>query len=276
MFILFYFLGGCRKDLENFNNLTIAEEEAACKDIYNSCKNKLHKYINIEEEYNRRYINTEEEDRYYPTTEEEYKKLSHILEEEEKEKIKYVVSGKYANLEEEEVEKESNTETNTGTNTETKVCSETTSNTGTTSTTVPSGTGGPININIAYNSQNSINELDNNEIKDTPVSNKPKDYTGISNNNPVIDIPLNKNLGAINYNDRINTNADWIYGKQAWTNEPDYYLPEEYIKQTYRKGVNELSKAKKYRKNNDVCPLMVNVPWTEYKSGDSEPEPYNL
>jgi hypothetical protein len=87
---------------------------------------------------------------------------------------------------------------------------------------------------------------------------------------------INRNLGPFNppcddsVGSRINTDGDWIYGKQAWTNNPDFYTPEEYIKQTYKRGWNEMTEANKYRKNTDVCPLMANVPWTEYKSGDSE------
>ena len=113
---------------------------------------------------------------------------------------------------------------------------------------------GPLNINISYNSQNSVNELDSNKIDDDDDCKKIKRKPS-------------KNLGKYEEDgERIHNNSDWIYGTHAWTNKPDYYIPNK----------NEIANANKYKKNDLVCPLMVNTPWTEYKSGDSEPEPYNL
>jgi hypothetical protein len=116
----------------------------------------------------------------------------------------------------------------------------------------------PFNINISYNSQNSVNELDNDKgsscsenirKKNNPPNPQP------DNPNPTIPpnppMPPNNNLGPITYdNTRIYNNSDWIYGSNAWTNFPDYYIPG--------KG------------NNRVCPLMDNMPWSEYKSGDND------
>ena len=125
---------------------------------------------------------------------------------------------------------------------------------------IPNGTAySPLNINISYNAQNSNNELDNNK---TVSENKENSYMKNQNQN--------KNLGDYNDTTRIHNNSDWVYGNNAWTNNPDYYIPRK-----VPQPLNQLMNTKK-PKENTVCPLMVNTPWTEYKSGDSEPEPYNL
>jgi len=134
--------------------------------------------------------------------------------------------------------------------------------------------GSPLNINISYNSQNSINELDNNDNK-----NKDCKYSKDNKNN-------SKNLGSYCDNSRVYNNSDWLYGSNAWNNDPDYYIPNKGCNNKYEKDnncvkevpqpLNELINANKYRENKNVCPLMINTPWTEYKTGDSEPEPYNL
>ena len=136
----------------------------------------------------------------------------------------------------------------------------------------------PLNINISYNSQNSINELDNKDYK--PY--KPyKDNTDNTDNKN-----KSKNLGSYCDNSRVYNNSDWIYGSNAWTNDPDYYIPNKGCSNKYEKDnncitevsqpLNELINTRKYKENKNVCPLMINTPWTEYKTGDSEPEPYNL
>jgi hypothetical protein len=114
----------------------------------------------------------------------------------------------------------------------------------------------PFNINISYNAQNSTNNLNNND-------NIPNKHNNNTNTNT-------KNLGPIGNCDssRIYNNSDWIYGSNAWTNNPDYYIPNK---------INEISLSKlKNNNNNTVCPLEINKPWSEYKSGDSDPEPFNL
>ena len=290
LFILFYFLGNCKSDVENFANnpkKNIPSEEYNYRrkriNIPSEEYNYRSKRINVpSEEHNyrhqRKHIPSEEyhtsseehhipsEEHHTPSEEHHTQSEEHHIPSEEhhyNKQNKHLISGKYAHLEEEDT-----------------ISSHTPSNIQQTPLQPNCGTSGnnPVNINISYNSQNSVNELDNNETKSmkTPISN---------NNNVSEQIGkkyTNRNLGPINppnddsVGSRINTDGDWIYGKQAWTNNPDYYSPEEYIKQTYKKGWNEMTEANKYRKNTDVCPLMANVPWTEYKSGDSEPEPYNV
>ena len=100
---------------------------------------------------------------------------------------------------------------------------------------------GPLNINISYNSQNSVNELSN--TQSTPSSTPPP-------SNPPLNPPIPK--------------LPKQYNNSFWTNYPNVNIPS--YEPTY---------SYKY-KNNLVCPLMINTPWTEYKSGDSEPEPYNM
>jgi len=129
----------------------------------------------------------------------------------------------------------------------------------------------PLNINISYNAQNSNNELDNNKTVSENKENscmKNQNQTQTQNQNQTQ--TQNKNLGDYNDNTRIHNNSDWVYGNNAWTNNPDYYIPRKVPQQ-----LNQLMNTKK-NKENTVCPLMVNTPWTEYKSGDSDPEPYNL
>ena len=150
-----------------------------------------------------------------------------------------------------------------------------------------SKTASPLNINISYNSQNSINELDNNEKKndkDCKYSNNNDNNNNNNNNNN--DKKNSKNLGSYCDNSRVYNNSDWIYGSNAWSNDPDYYIPNKGCSNKYEKDnncitevpqpLNELINTRKYKENKNVCPLMINTPWTEYKTGDSEPEPYNL
>ena len=123
----------------------------------------------------------------------------------------------------------------------------------------------PLNINISYNSQNSVNEIDNNSScnkecnKERPIKENKS-----------------KNLGNNCDNSRIYNNSDWIYGSSAWNNDPDYYIPEKNRVKEIPQPLNELINTRKYKEDKNVCPLMINTPWSEYKSGDSEPEPYNL
>lgn len=102
---------------------------------------------------------------------------------------------------------------------------------------------GPLNINISYNSQNSVNELTNSQS--TPSSTAS---TAPPPPSPSPSPPPSTNQ----------------YNNSSWTNYPNVNIPS--YEPTY---------SYKYR-NKAVCPLMINTPWTEYKSGDSEPEPYNM
>jgi hypothetical protein len=132
----------------------------------------------------------------------------------------------------------------------------------------------PFNINISYNSQNSTNNVNNDSELDQKTLSKNNDIERNLNNS--------KNLGPIgNYeNSRIYNNSDWIYGSNAWTNNPDYYIPHKKESCPDKivnniKPINEIAFSK-MKDNNYVCPLEINTPWSEYKSGDSDPEPFNL
>jgi hypothetical protein len=91
-----------------------------------------------------------------------------------------------------------------------------------------------------------------------------------------------KNLG--DYKSRVYNNSDWIYGNNAWTNTPDFYIPTPNdLLPTYNNNVqnisqkqNEVLLKKKFSDSKIVCPMMVNTPWSEYKSGDKEPEGFNI
>jgi hypothetical protein len=91
-----------------------------------------------------------------------------------------------------------------------------------------------------------------------------------------------KNLG--DYKSRVYNNSDWIYGNNAWTDTPDFYIPTPNdLLPSYQNNVqnisqkqNEVLLKKKFSDSKMVCPMMINTPWSEYKSGDKEPEGFNL
>jgi hypothetical protein len=91
-----------------------------------------------------------------------------------------------------------------------------------------------------------------------------------------------KNLG--DYKSRVYNNSDWIYGNNAWTDTPDFYIPTPNdLLPTYNNRVqnisqkeNEVLLKKKFSDSKMVCPMMINTPWSEYKSGDKEPDGFNL
>jgi len=168
---------------------------------------------------------------------------------------------------------------------------------------------GPLNINISYNSQNKANEIDTHKKENIKIE---EDNVFLNKRH------INRNLGEIN--SRIHNNSDWVYGQNAWTNNPDYYIPNKAIDKfnnstNYNSARNndanndanndsnnisfqqsDLIKKQnnkvynipqflnniinnsdnKYHTNGKVCPMAINTPWTEYMSGDSEPEPFNL
>jgi hypothetical protein len=135
----------------------------------------------------------------------------------------------------------------------------------------------PFNINISYNAQNSVNKINNKneepELSSTTPSKTPSKTPSNTPSNAPFNAPCNsqqtfqtKNLGN-NSDGRIYNNSDWIYGDFAWTNNPDYYIPINDIK--IAQPLNELINTKKYRNNNMVSPVILNTPWSEYKSGDS-------
>jgi hypothetical protein len=141
---------------------------------------------------------------------------------------------------------------------------------------------GPISINISYNAQNSTNTLsDGIHESDTNNSTKSPDNNNTNNtNNNKNKNRKSKNLGPINYDpSRIYNNSDWVYGSNAWTNDPDYYIPTKNCPSTIvpvdPKPLNELA-MRQLEGNNEACPIEINVPWSQWKSGDSDPEPFNL
>jgi len=132
----------------------------------------------------------------------------------------------------------------------------------------------PININISYNAQNSTNSNNNNKLSQNENENENEMKKNTTSNNN----SCSRNLGNIGGISRIYNNSDWIYGTNAWTNSPDYYIPDKncYNCDNCPKPLNEIATARKYKENNNVCPLMINTPWSEFKSGDDIPEPYNV
>ena len=131
----------------------------------------------------------------------------------------------------------------------------------------------PFNINISYNAQNSTNNLNNDSIP-LPQQQQPQQQP-INNNT--------KNLGPIGNCglSRIYNNSDWVYGSNAWTNNPDYYIPhkKESCPQTIvpvsPPPLNEIAMSK-FKENKEACPLEISKPWSEWLSGDNDPEPFNL
>ena len=102
----------------------------------------------------------------------------------------------------------------------------------------------PVNINIQYNPPETTKE---------------------------VNVEKSRNLGSnLERNGRIYNNSDWIYGTYAWTDNPDYYIPDKrtetslgIVPKPYTNTSTNLSS------NSRVCPLTINSPWAEYKSGDS-------
>lgn len=140
---------------------------------------------------------------------------------------------------------------------------------------------GPININVSYNSQNSSNNLnDGVSLPDYDSS-----LNNLSNNlsNNLKKHHKSKNLGPmvgrLGNESRIYNNSDWVYGSNAWTNDPDYYIPTKNCPSTIvpvdPKPLNELA-MNKLGENGEACPIEINVPWSQWQSGDSDPEPFNL
>lgn len=73
-----------------------------------------------------------------------------------------------------------------------------------------------INLNINYNSHNSLNKYDNDSSHDS--SNDKYNTYKPKNINEYLDDAS-----------RIHTNSNWIYGEKAWTNNPDFYIPQKKI-----------------------------------------------
>jgi hypothetical protein len=143
----------------------------------------------------------------------------------------------------------------------------------------------PFNINISYNAQNSTNNLNSNNNDDKPNNDDNKQNINIKKiNKNINEENISKNLGPIGNcdNSRIYNNSDWIYGSNAWTNNPDYYIPPhktescpETVITNVKNPINEIQFSK-FKENKNVAPIIINTPWSEYRSGDSDPEPFNL
>ncbi len=168
---------------------------------------------------------------------------------------------------------------------------------------------GPLNIHISYNSQNSSNEIgtsdgftsESTSKKSSPTSSwsapNQNGYRSTSSSNNKSDSCDSKTEGYNydNYKSRVKPDNDWMYGSMAWTNSPDYYIPNDkndkipndrnnlYNQGFYndlenignQQNVESISQAQNeiyakmnYREQKNVCPMMVNNSWSEYMSGD--------
>ncbi len=135
---------------------------------------------------------------------------------------------------------------------------------------------GPLNINVSY----KVDECD----KDGKDGKKKCDPV-----NPYTDNL--SDMGKYNYKSRVYNNTQWWdsdqYGKQAWTNQPDMFIPPSFSQKNQQQPIqnrpqfqNEINY--KYNSTTDKqepCPIEINDPWSPYMSGDynsSEPQPFNL
>ena len=130
--------------------------------------------------------------------------------------------------------------------------------------------GTPININISYNAQNSVNEnnVGSKERSSGDMNegntNRKQANSNKSNSN------LNNLCDTNNYynddqNTRVNYNNAWMYGKWAWNNKPDYYVPGN--KNDVKYTIKQVPTS---QKECPTCPLMDNTPWSNYMSGDDD------
>lgn len=137
---------------------------------------------------------------------------------------------------------------------------------------------GPLNINVSYKT------IDMNG------------GGGSKEGRCVIQNPYMDNIdemGKYNYKSRVHNNKGWMdswektnYGTQAWTLDPDFYIPganepknppEPTPIHPRPQFQNEINYSHNLRKEKcPVCPLEINKPWSEYQSGDKEPEGFNL
>jgi len=158
---------------------------------------------------------------------------------------------------------------------------------------------GPLNINISYNSQNSINEIENgissskNKKFNTSIDkeNKLEKKKNINLTQPSISqiftpstsfetTPTSKitttpeeTKGSGLY--KINNIKDWIYGTTAFTNKPEKpyngIQSEDYIPKK-----NNLKKAVSYNDDNSIYPFTINNQSNKIENSDFNPLPYNL
>lgn len=136
---------------------------------------------------------------------------------------------------------------------------------------------GPLNINVSYKTidMNGGGSKEGRCVMQNPYQDNIDD------------------LGKYNYKSRVHNNKSWMdsweksnYGTQAWTLDPDFYIPganepknppEPTPIHPRPQFQNEMNYSYNLRKEKcPVCPLEINKPWSEYQSGDKEPEGFNL
>jgi hypothetical protein len=136
---------------------------------------------------------------------------------------------------------------------------------------------GPLNINVSYKTidMNGGSSKEGRCVMQNPYQDNIDD------------------LGKYNYKSRVHNNKGWMdswektnYGTQAWTLDPDFYIPganepknppEPTPIHPRPQFQNEINYSHNLRKEKcPVCPLEINKPWSEYQSGDKEPEGFNL
>lgn len=272
LYIIFYYLGNI-DNKENFSNIIVRD---SIKDIdeesNNIQKNNCPCPIPNEESFhipNKEIYHSVEEEKYYIPDKENITQniifKENLQAEEEEENVLPYVDTEYSELNNLEIPNYSSNNTNTPDLNNYLLKNPI-----------------PFNINISYNAQNSVNKINNNneepESPSSALSSKPSSKPSSTPSSTPTSTPSStscntqqsfetKNLGN-NSNGRIYNNSDWIYGDFAWTNNPDYYIPLNDIK--ISQPLNELINTKKYRNNNMVSPVILNSPWSEYKSGDNK------
>ena len=256
-YIIFYFLGE-NKSKENFKNNRFFNTR-----FYNNLEDDYFDKIMNEEEYI-------EEEHIEEKKQEQEQEQEQEKEQEQIKDIKYITTYEENPLEEEGIISKKMLRN--------KIDEKPDISKYSMETPIPNSDGlsmgyGPLNINISYNSQNSINELDNIKEKDIIKKND----TNKNNQHYVEQETRDKNTNNLCNPSRVYNNSDWIYGTNAWTNDPDYYIPTQGCNSKYDTNcpvqsthipLNELATKRKYGDNNSVAPLMINQPWSEFKSGD--------
>ena len=134
----------------------------------------------------------------------------------------------------------------------------------------------PININVSYNGENE------------KKTNKKSCDCGKKTCNSCSSCNSDNSGNCLgDYSSRVHNNSDWLYGSQAWNDSRDYYIqneasnnpdilfPPRYNMQNNNNGescnTKEFYLKPKYDGHN-VSPLMINTPWSEFKSGDKNPQ----
>ncbi len=138
-----------------------------------------------------------------------------------------------------------------------------------------SSSSSPVNIYI-NGEKTSVDKFRN---KPNKHNNKPSDNSNNSSNN-------NCNDNYYKQASRIYNNCDWINSDDDWTNNDKYNYDKRpscdnsinKIPQTLNESIN----SKKNRNNSEPCPLEINKPWSNYKTGDDKekneliPEGFNF